>query len=172
MTEQLLLRYRPNDCSIARAMTLLGERWTILVLRAAFSGVRRFDDIQENTGAPRDALSRRLGELVEHEILRRVPYQEPGQRQRYEYRLTDKGRDAYPILAAMAAWGERWLTGPEGTPLVLHHTECGHDMRAVVVCSECAQPLDVRQVRAKTGPGFPASGAQVATAAQPPPRRV
>jgi hypothetical protein len=77
----------------------------------------------------------------------------------FKYRLTDKGRDVYPILAAMAAWGERWLTGPEGTPLVLHHTACDHDMHAVVVCSEYDAPLHVREVRARRGPGFdPAAG--------------
>ena len=84
-------------------------------------------------------------------LLRRVEYQQHPPRN--EYRLTDKGRDAYPILAAMAAWGDRWLTGPEGTPLVLHHTACDHDMHAVVVCSECAEPIDVREVRATPGPG-------------------
>ena len=99
-----------------------------------------------------ESLTQRLARLVDEGLLNRVEYQQNPPR--HEYRLTDKGRDAYPILAAMAAWGERWLTGPEGTPLVLHHTECGHDMHAVVVCSECAQPLDVRHVHAKTGPGF------------------
>ena len=75
--------------------------------------------------------------LVDEGLLRRVKYQQSPPR--HEYRLTQKGRDAYPILAAMAAWGDRWLTGPEGTPLVLHHTACEHDMHAVVVCSECDQ---------------------------------
>ena len=84
-------------------------------------------------------------------MLRRVEYQQHPVR--YEYRLTPKGRDAYPILAAMAAWGDRWLVGEEGTPLVLHHTACEHDMHAVVVCSECDEPLDVREMRAKRGPG-------------------
>jgi hypothetical protein len=73
---------------------------------------------------------------------------------RHEYQLTDKGREVYPILAAMAAWGDRWLTGQEGTPLVLHHTRCDHDMHAVVRCSECDGELDVREVRAARGPGY------------------
>ncbi|HEY7070167.1 MAG TPA: helix-turn-helix domain-containing protein, partial [Acidimicrobiales bacterium] len=84
-------------------------------------------------------------------MLRRVEYQQ--RPVRHEYRLTDKGRDVYPVLAAMAAWGERWLTGPEGTPLILHHTPCDHDMHAVVVCSQCQEPLHVRQVSARPGPG-------------------
>ena len=93
----------------------------------------------------------RLNALVEDDVLRRVEYQQHPVR--YEYRLTPKGRDAYPILAAMAAWGDRWLVGGEGTPLVLHHTACEHDMHAVVVCSECDEPIDVREMRAKRGPG-------------------
>ena len=84
--------------------------------------------------------------------MRRVEYQEKPPRS--EYRLTQQGRDVYPILAAMAAWGERWLCGPEGTPLVLHHSACDHDMHAVVVCSECDAPLDVREMKPKRGPGY------------------
>jgi hypothetical protein len=76
---------------------------------------------------------------------------------RHEYRLTDKGRDVYPILAAMAAFGEKWLAGEEGSPLVLHHTACRHDMSAVVTCSECGEPLDVRHVQARKGPGYPSA---------------
>jgi DNA-binding HxlR family transcriptional regulator len=148
VTEQLVLRYRPNDCSIARAMTLLGERWTILVLRAAFSGVRRFDDIQENTGAPRDALSRRLGELVEHEILRRVPYQEPGQRQRYEYRLTQKGLDLYPVLVGLLEWGDKYLADDEGPSVVLTHKTCGSPVRVTMTCADGHEVAGARDVRA------------------------
>lgn len=114
-------------------------------------GTRRFDDFQAALGIGRNILSGRLDRLVEEGILRREPYQDNPPRS--EYRLTDKGRDAYSILAAMAAWGERWLTGPEGTPLILHHTSCGHDMHAVVTCSECDRPLDVREVVARPGPG-------------------
>jgi DNA-binding HxlR family transcriptional regulator len=139
-------------CTIARSADILGDHWNLLIIRQACLGTRRFDDFQSALGIGRNILTQRLTRLVEEELLIRVEYQ--ANPVRFEYRLTDKGRDAYPILAAMAAWGERWLTGPEGTPLVLHHTACGHDMHAVVVCSECAQPLDVRQVRAKPGPGF------------------
>ncbi|MFD1538802.1 winged helix-turn-helix transcriptional regulator [Nonomuraea guangzhouensis] len=140
-------------CTIARSVSVLGDHWNLLLLRQACLGTRRFDDFQAALGTGRNILSQRLGRLVEEDLLRKVEYQPNPPR--YEYRLTDKGREVYPILAAMAAWGERWLTGPEGTPLILHHTACGHDMHAVVVCSECDQPIDVREVRAHPGPGFP-----------------
>ncbi len=140
-------------CTIARAADILGDHWNLLIVRQACLGTRRFDDFQAALGIGRNILTQRLSRLVDEALLTRVEYQQNPVR--YEYRLTDKGRDVYPLLAAMAAWGERWRTGPEGTPLVLHHTACDHDMHAVVVCSECAAPLDVRQVRAKAGPGYP-----------------
>ena len=140
-------------CTIARSADILGDHWNLLIIRQACLGTRRFDDFQSALGIGRNILTQRLTRLVDEGVLTRVEYQ--ANPARFEYRLTDKGRDAYPILAAMAAWGERWLTGPEGTPLVLHHTTCENDMQAVVVCSECDQPLDVRHVRAKAGPGYP-----------------
>ena len=142
-------------CTIARSADVLGDGWNLLVIRQACLGVRRFDDFQRRSGSvatssPAPPPPRGGGPA------RRVAYQE--RPVRHEYRLTDKGRDVYPILAAMAAWGDRWLTGPEGTPLVLHHTVCDHDMHAVVVCSDCAQPVDVREIRATPGPGAARTG--------------
>jgi DNA-binding HxlR family transcriptional regulator len=144
-------------CTIARSTDLLGDHWNLLLIRQACLGTRRFDDFQAALGIGRNILTRRLSRLVAEGLLARAEYQQSPPR--FEYRLTDKGREVYPILAAMAAWGDRWLTGPGGTPLVLHHTACGHDMHAVVVCSECGQPLHVRQVRARAGPGYPAPAA-------------
>ena len=140
-------------CTIARSASVLGDHWNLLIIRQACLGTRRFDEFQEALGTGRNILTQRLNTLVEQGLLTRVQYQDNPPRN--EYRLTDKGRDVYPILAAMAACGEKWMTGPEGTPLVLHHEECGNDMHGVVVCSECQEPLDVRQVRAKAGPGLP-----------------
>ncbi len=139
-------------CTIARSADLLGDGWNLLVMRQACLGVRRFDDFQQSLGIGRNILTLRLNRLVDEGLLERVEYQQ--RPTRHEYRLTEKGRDVYPILAAMAAWGDKWLTGPEGTPLVLHHTACRHDMHANVVCSECGQPIDVRHVRARPGPGY------------------
>jgi DNA-binding HxlR family transcriptional regulator len=145
-------------CTIARSVDVLGDHWNLLLIRQACLGTRRFDDFQAALGIGRNILTRRLNRLVGEGLLARVEYRQSPPR--CEYRLTDKGREVYPILAAMAAWGERWLTGPEGSPLTLHHTACDHDMHAVVVCSECNRPLHVRQVRAKAGPGYPARAAQ------------
>jgi DNA-binding HxlR family transcriptional regulator len=143
-------------CTIARAADVLGDHWNLLIVRQACLGTRRFDEFQAALGIGRNILSQRLSGLVDEGLLTRVEYEES--RPRYEYRLTDKGREVYPILAAMATWGERWLTGPEGTPLILHHTSCGHDMRAVIICSECREPIDAKEVKAKAGPGFRTRG--------------
>lgn len=139
-------------CTIARSANVLGDAWNLLIIRQACLGTRRFEDFQRTLDVGRNTLTVKLNALVDEGILSRAEYQ--AQPQRFEYRLTDKGRDVYPILAAMAAWGDRWLTGGEGTPLVLHHTPCDHDMRAMVVCDHCAQEVHVRDVRGRPGPGL------------------
>jgi DNA-binding HxlR family transcriptional regulator len=141
-------------CPIARTADLIGEGWTLLILREACLGVRRFEEFQRTLGIGRNILTLRLNALVDEGLLTKRPYQE--RPVRHEYRLTDKGRDVSSILAAMAAFGDKWLLGNDRPPLVLHHTSCDHDMHAVVTCSECAQPLDARSVRARPGPGYPA----------------
>lgn len=139
-------------CNIARAASILGDHWNILLIRQACLGIRRYEQFQRTLGIGRNMLTIRLNGLVEHGILERVDYQ--ANPPRHEYRLTEQGRDAYTVLAAMDAWGRRWRAGSEGTPVLLHHQTCGHDMHAVVVCSECSQPLDVRHVTARPAPGF------------------
>ena len=140
-------------CSIARSVDLLGDWWTPLVLREAFLGVRRFDDMQRSLGIGRNVLTQRLKRLVDEGMLDRVRYQEKPDR--YEYVLTEKGRDFYPVLAAMSAWGDRWLSGEEGPPVIFHHKPCDHDMSARVVCSECGEEINVRDVRVRAADGTP-----------------
>src|SRR5918912_2789343 len=114
---------RPETCSIARAMEILGERWTFLILREAFYGVRRFSDMQRNLGIARNILSTRLQTLVNAGIFeRRLYHEEP---ERYEYRLTAAGRDLYPALVTIMRWGDTHLCEPHGPPVVLRHS-CGH----------------------------------------------
>lgn len=150
-------------CSIARSVDLLGDWWTPLVLREAFLGVRRFDDMQRSLGIGRNVLTQRLKRLVDEGMLDRVRYQEKPDR--YEYVLTEKGRDFYPVLAAMAAWGDQWLSGDEGPPVIFHHKRCDHDMTAKVVCSECGEEIKVRDVRVRAADGTPMRGVRPGPAA-------
>ena len=124
-------------------MELLGERWTFLILREAFWGVRRFSELQRNLGIARNILSSRLQSLVAAGILERRLYQaEPD---RYEYRLTEMGRDLYPAVVAIMRWGDRHLTGDRGAPLVLRHT-CGHDAQPQLTCSHCGDPIEAHGI--------------------------
>lgn len=127
------------DCSVAHSLEHIGERWTILVLRDAFYGVRRFDDFQASLGVARNILTKRLSTLVDAGIMRKEPYQEHPPR--YEYRLTEKGRDLVPILTAYLAWGDKWEAGGE-PPVRLIHTACGNVMHAEAVCSECGEEIN------------------------------
>ena len=142
-----------DGCTIGRAMAILGEKWTIVVLREVFSGVRRFDDMRVRTGVPRQVLTNRLAMLVEHEVLRREPYREPGARVRHEYRLTPKGLDLYPVLIAVAAWGDRYLADPEGPPLEFAHRDCGSQVHAEIRCADGHEVGDNRDVVPRPGPG-------------------
>jgi DNA-binding HxlR family transcriptional regulator len=140
-------------CSIARTVDLLGDWWTPLVLREAFYGTKRFDDFHRVLGIGRNILTQRLNRLVEEGIFDRVPYQE--RPPRYEYVLTAKGRDLFPVLAAINSWGDRWLAADAGVPVILHHATCDHDSSAVVVCSHCRDQLALEDVQVRLGPGFP-----------------
>ena len=135
MARPWILEYDTANCTIGAAVSAIGEKWTFLVLREAFNGVRRFDDMRRRTQAPRQVLSDRLSRLVSDGMLRRVPYQERGQRVRHEYRLTQKGLDLYPVLVALMQWGDRYLTGPEGPPLLLRHRDCGEPVAVTVHCA-------------------------------------
>jgi DNA-binding HxlR family transcriptional regulator len=133
---------RPVSCSIGRAMEILGERWTFLILRESFYGVRRFSDMQRNLGIARNILSTRLQTLVANGILERRLYQD--EPPRHEYRLTEAGRDLYPAIVTLMRWGDRHLS--DEPPVVLRHNSCGHEADPLLVCSHCHEELDPHDV--------------------------
>jgi DNA-binding HxlR family transcriptional regulator len=147
------LDWSVENCTIARAMAILGERWTVVVLREVFSGVRRFEDMRVRTGIPRQVLTNRLAMLVEQGVLRRARYQEPGSRAREEYRLTPKGFDLYPVLVAVREWGDRYLADPEGPPLMTTHRDCGAQVRTHLRCDAGHELARPREVVPRPGPG-------------------
>ena len=142
---------QPRECSIARTLELVGEKWALLAVREVFLGNGRFDEMVRRTGAPRDTMAARLRALVGSGILRRRQYSEHPAR--FEYRLTDAGRDLYPVLITLMRWGDRHLAGEAGPPLELEH-RCGERLTAQLVCEACREPVaagDTRPVRTRTG---------------------
>lgn len=140
-------------CSIARTIDLIGDWWTPLVLREAFYGTTRFEAMQQSLGIGRNVLTQRLQRLVREGVFQRCRYQEHPER--FEYHLTEKGRDLFPVLMVMMGWGDRWLQRGRGVPIQLRHATCGQITRPEVVCAECREPLRLETVRAELGPGFP-----------------
>jgi DNA-binding HxlR family transcriptional regulator len=138
------------NCSVAQCLEVVGEWWSMLIIRDAFLGVRRFEDFHEHLGISRNVLNQRLSHLVDSGVLERVPYCEHPPRS--EYRLTAKGKDLWHVLTAMRQWGDRW-EAPEGPPLELVHRQCGHVAEMVPTCSACGETLSGRDVRAVAGPG-------------------
>ncbi|MER5310588.1 helix-turn-helix domain-containing protein [Streptomyces sp. NPDC002773] len=153
------MKAAPRPCSIADTLALVGEKYALLVLREVSLGVRRFDRIARNTGAPRDILTARLKRLVEAGVLEKVPYSE--RPQRFEYRATAAGEELQPVLVSLMAWGDRHLNA-EARPIVLEH-ECGEVLSPRLVCAHCGGEADretlVAHVRApgwtRTGPTDP-----------------
>jgi DNA-binding HxlR family transcriptional regulator len=134
-----------QDCSIAKALSVVGDRWTLLVVREAFHRVRRFEDFQERTGAPRPVLAERLKTLVENGVLERRRYSE--RPDRYEYRLTPKGLDLYPVVVSLLGWGDRWMTeGPP--PVALRHRDCGEVVHPELACPSCGEFVGARDMEA------------------------
>lgn len=141
-------------CSVARALDVVGTRSALLLLREAFYGTRRFDDFARRVGVTEQVAATRLKELVADGLLERVPYREPGQRTRHEYRLTPKGRDLYPVLVALLQWGDAHAPAPAGTPVELVHTGCGAPVGVRVRCA-AGHDLAPRDVTVLPGPGLP-----------------
>jgi DNA-binding HxlR family transcriptional regulator len=140
-----------EPCSVARTIGVIGDRWTLLILRECFLRTRRFEAFQSALGITRHLLAERLKKLVRLGVLRRVPYQETPKR--HEYILTQKGLDLYPIMMAIVHWGDTHMVDERGRPLLHEHQGCGKTFDPVLVCSECGEPLSAKQVHVHPGPG-------------------
>jgi DNA-binding HxlR family transcriptional regulator len=140
-----------QDCSIARPAAVLGDRWTLMILRQAFTGMKRFEDFQQSLGISRSLLADRLGKLVEAGVLRREPYKDDV-RTRDRYRLTEMGLDLYPVLIAFRDWGDRYLR--DGPRAAIRHKDCGGEPILEVRCSKCGEEMGARDAEAVPGPGL------------------
>jgi DNA-binding HxlR family transcriptional regulator len=140
-----------EPCSVARTVSVIGDRWTLLILRDCFLKVRRFEAFQARLGITRHLLAARLKKLVEAGVLKRVAYQQ--RPARYEYVLTDKGLDLHPVIMGIVHWGDIHMAGEAGRPLLHRHRLCGCQFDPVMVCSECREPLTARDVMVNPGPG-------------------
>ena len=152
-TPPAALAYSTDNCTIGRAMAVLGERWTFVVVREVANGIRRFDDMRRHTAMPRQVLTDRLALLVEHDILRRVAYREAGQRERHEYRLTEKGFELFPVMVAVAAWGDRYYGDDDGPPVEFAHRDCGAPVTVGVRCADGHEVASPRDIASRPGPG-------------------
>jgi len=144
-------QFADQPCGVARAMDIVGELWAFMIIRNVFLGVRRFEGLRANLAISRKVLSERLELLVERGILERRPYQD--RPPRHEYRLTPMGVDLFPVLMALARWGNRWLAGAAGAPIEFVHRKCGQVTSARVVCSHCGEDLGAHNVQPQLGPG-------------------
>ncbi len=146
--------YSGQNCSIAKSLELLGERWTLLVIREAFLGTRRFEGFTERLDIARNVLTTRLTRLVDEGVLEKVRYQE--RPERYEYRLTEKGLDLWPVIVALLQYGDRYYA-PDGPPVILRHRDCGGEIDSHRYCSKCGERLSARDSMATAGAPAPAS---------------
>lgn len=142
-----------EPCSMARTIGVIGDRWSLLILRECFLRTRRFEAFQSALGITRHLLAERLKKMVRLGVLRRVPYQESPKR--HEYILTQKGLDLYPIMMAIVHWGDIHMVDERGRPLLHEHQKCGKHFNPVMVCSECNEPLLAKEVHVHPGPGRP-----------------
>jgi DNA-binding HxlR family transcriptional regulator len=143
--------YDSQVCSIARSLEVVGERWTLLIVRNLFLGRRRFEEQQQNLGIARNVLAARLEKLVETGIVEKRRYSE--RPPRYEYVLTDRGRDLFPVLVGLLQWGDRHAPSPGGPPMLMIHRGCGGDVDSHRACTSCGKLLEVHEIEAHPGPG-------------------
>ena len=146
--------YEGQTCSIAATLEVVGERWSLLIVRDVLLGLRRFDQLQADLGVARNVLQTRLQRLVEAGVLEKRLYQE--RPQRYEYFLTEKGLDLWPTIVAMLQWGDKYAA-PNGPPVILEHRDCGGAVDEHRICELCGARLTARDVQGFAGPGASAS---------------
>ena len=144
--------FEDMNCSVARSLEVIGEWWTLLILRDAFFGVTRFEELQARLGIARNILAKRLDTLVEHGVLERRCYDDA--RGRYDYVLTDKGKALWPVLVTIRQWGDEWVVGAGKEPIAMVHATCGERTTAVLACDHCGEELRGRDVRVVAGPGL------------------
>lgn len=140
-----------EPCSVARTVAVIGDRWTLMILRDCFLGVRRFEAFQARLGISRTITAARLKALVDEGVLKKLAYQTSPER--YEYRLTEKGHDLYPVIMAIANFGDHHYPEEAGPPLLRRHKACGCDFHPVMTCSQCQAPVGAREVETRPGPG-------------------
>lgn len=156
--------YAGQNCSLARALEILGERWTLLIVRDAFLGVRRFDAFGRRLGIAPNVLSKRLQTLVDGGVLERRLYEE--RPPRHEYVLSERGRELFPVLVGLMGWGDRHLA-PAGAPVVLRHRGCGGVLAGAAVCGDCGRGVGADDAEWWWGPGSGRGSRPVRTAAVP-----
>jgi DNA-binding HxlR family transcriptional regulator len=142
--------FREMACSIARTLDVIGEPWSPLILRDVYVGMTRFDAIQADLGISRKVLTERLHHLVDEGVLERRPYD---RRPRYEYHLTDKGAELVDVLMVMVGWGDKWLAGAAGPPVLYRHHACDEISSVDLRCAHCGEPMHARDVDVLAGPG-------------------
>src|SRR6476659_5456790 len=148
--------YPGQVCSIAKALEVVGERWSLLIVRDVMNRRRRFDELQKGLGIARNTLAARLQRLVDEDILERRAYQRNPER--YEYFLTDKGLDLWPALVALLAWGDRYSPNPDGPLRVIVHKGCGGKVSERGICESCGKVLTARDAIQVPGPGAKVAG--------------
>jgi DNA-binding HxlR family transcriptional regulator len=156
VSDVLLRTYDDQVCSIARALEVVGERWSLLIVRDALLGLRRFEQFQDSLGIARNVLANRLDRLVAAKVFERVRYQQ--RPDRFDYRLTPMGRQLFVPVLALMQWGDEHLAGSEGPPRLAQHAGCGGDLRAGLICQRCQLPVPAEQVDVVPGPGLHPSG--------------
>jgi DNA-binding HxlR family transcriptional regulator len=146
-------------CSIARTLSVVGDRWTMLIIRDVFLGIRRFEAIRQDLRLTPHRLADRLRKLVRDAVLVRVEYEKHPRR--FEYRLTEKGFDLYPLIVVMVEWGDRWMAGPAGVPVELVHRRCGHSIKPELTCPSCKSRIEPREMSARPGPALRKRGLDI-----------